>query len=109
MAGPSFLLPCSEPASFMVSILSPEHFALFQAMSSFNHYTKPMSRHYHHFTDGLTVLISFPVLQLRGDHYFSSLSTEMALETSAGEKERDWLVDLDGSHLACLALFPRGM
>ena len=47
---------------------------LFQALFSFNHHTKPMSGHYyyHHFTDGLTVFISFPVLWLRGDHYFSS-------------------------------------
>lgn len=37
------------------------------------------------------------------------MSTGVALETSAGERKRDWFIDLDGLHLTCLELFPRGM
>lgn len=56
MAGPSFLLQCSEPVSFTVSVMSTEHLMLYQALLTFNHHTKPMSGHnyYHHFTDALS-------------------------------------------------------
>lgn len=111
MVGSNFSLQHSEPASFTVSMTSIEYLHHHQASFSFNHHTKPMSRHYyyhHHFVDDLIVL-SFPVLWLKG-HYplFSFVHSSDSWNLKGREGKELVHRPRNGSNITFLCLVSEG-